>query len=168
MAKQTVFTQNDKAIVEALKANPDGLTLAELSTATGMEIKSGHLVGAMKKGLIEAIGSRELQIPTTRKVATYVFVTADPLSNAEGKAYNYTDNEKALLAVAATFDGPFTLADLAVALGKEKLTSGSTNGLMKKGNIAKGSEDRAVPAFTKREVNVYGFVKDLPADAEVR
>lgn len=168
MAKQTVFTKTDKSIVEALKGAVEGLTLAELNEATGIEIKSGHVVGAVKKGLIEAIGEREVTRPAKRKVATYVFVTADALSNAEGKAFNYTDNEKALLAVAATMEGDFTLAELAVAMNKERLTSGSINGLVKKGNIAKGENDRTVDTFAKSSVNVYGFVKDLPADAEVR
>ena len=168
MAKQTVFTKTDKAIVEALKGAVEGLTLTELNEATGIEIKSGHVVGAVKKGLIEAIGEREVTRPAKRKVATYVFVTADALSNAEGKAFNYTDNEKALLAVAATMEGDFTLAELAVAMNKERLTSGSINGLVKKGNIAKGENDRTVDTFAKSSVNVYGFVKDIPSDAEVR
>jgi hypothetical protein len=168
MAKQTVFTKTDKSIVEALKGAVEGLTLSELNEATGIEIKSGHVVGAVKKGLIEAIGEREITRPAKRKVATYVFVTADALSNAEGKAFNYTDNEKALLAVAATMEGDFTLAELAVAMNKERLTSGSINGLVKKGNIAKGENDRTVDTFAKSSVNVYGFVKDIPADAEVR
>ena len=168
MAKQTVFTKTDKSIVEALKGAVEGLTLAELNEATGLEIKSGHVVGAVKKGLIEAIGEREVTRPAKRKVATYVFVTADALSNAEGKAFNYTDNEKALLAVAATMEGDFTLAELAVAMNKERLTSGSINSLVKKGNIAKGENDRTVDTVAKSSVNVYGFVKDIPADAEVR
>ena len=168
MAKQTVFTKTDKAIVDALKGAADGLTLAELNEATGMEIKSGHLVGAFKKGLVEAIGEREVFRAGKRKVATYSFVTADALSNAEGKTFNYTDNEKALLSVAATMEGDFTLAELAVAMNKERLTSGSINGLVKKGNIVKGTEDRTIEVQVKSSVNVYGFVKDIPSDAEVR
>ena len=112
MAKQTVFTQMDKAIVGVLKGAPDGLTIAELKEATGLDIKSGHVVGAIKKGLIEAIGEREVFRPGTRKVATYVFVTADALNKEDGKAHNYTDNEKALLAVAKDIEGEFTLAEL--------------------------------------------------------
>ena len=168
MAKQTVFTQTDKALVEALKGAAEGLTLAELKDATGLEIKSGHLVGAAKKGLIEAIGDREVFRPGKRKVATYVFVTADALNKEDGKPHNYTDNETALLAVAKDIEGDFTLAELAAAMGKERLTSGSINGLVKKGNIAKGENDRTIDVMTKSSVNVYGFVKDIPADAEVR
>lgn len=168
MAKQTVFTKTDKAIVDALKGAADGLTLAELVNVTGMEIKSGHLVGAIKKGLVEAIGEKEILRPGKRKVATYHFETSEALSNAEGKAFNYTDNEKVLLSVAATMEGDFTLAELAGAMGKERLTSGSINGLVKKGNISKGIEDRTIEVQVKSSVNVYGFVKDIPADAEVR
>lgn len=168
MAKQTVFTKMDQALVEALKNSENGLTLAELSTATGMDVKSGHVVGATKKGLIEVIGERDVERVGKRKVGTYVFVTADVLTGQDGKAFNYTDNEKALLAAAATVEGNFTLAELAVVMKKDKLTSGSINGLVKKGNIVKDAEDRTVEAISKKSVNVYGFVKDLPADAEVR
>ena len=52
-------------------------------------------------------------------------------------------------------------------MGLEKLSSGRINGLVnKKGNIAKG-EKITVPTFTKTTVNVYGFVKDIPADVVV-
>ena len=53
-------------------------------------------------------------------------------------------------------------------MNKERLTSGSINGLVKKGNVAKGEADRTIDVMVKSSVNVYGFVKDLPADAEVR
>lgn len=168
MAKQTVFTKVDAAIVAALKGAADGLTLAELNEATGMEIKSGHVVGAAKKGLIEPIGEKEIQRPAKRKVATYVYVTSDVLSNVDGKAFNYTDNEVALLAAAKGIEGDFTLAELAVVMNKERMTSGSINGLVKKGNIVKGENDRTIDVFTKASVNLYGFVKDIPADAELR
>lgn len=168
MAKQTVFTKNDVAIVNALKKFPEGLTLSGIASATGLEIKPGHVVGSFKKGLIEVIGEREVERPGKRKVATYKLVTVDVLTNAEGKAYNYTDNEKALMAVAATIDGEFTLAELASAMSKERLTSGSINGLVKKGNIVKGENDRTIEVTTKASVNVYGFVKDIPADATIK
>ena len=169
MAKQTVFTQMDNAIVNALKGASDGLTLNELKEATGLDIKPGHVVAAVKKHLIEAIGEREVQKPGKRKVATYEFVTDEVMLNAEGKAWNYTDGEKAVLAAAKNFTEPFTLAELAVAMGKERLSSGSINGLVnKKGNIKKGEIDRTIDVMVKSSVNVYGFLKDIPADAEIR
>ena len=169
MAKKQVFTQIDCAVVNALKANPNGLTIAELCEITGLEVKPGHVVGAVKKNLIEVIGSREVMRPAKRNVSLYEVVSTDELKNAEGKTFNYTDNEKALLTTAASITQPFALEDLAAAMGKERLTSGSINALVnKKGNIRKLDEMRVVPTFTKKDVNVYGFVKDIPADAEIR
>ena len=55
MAKQTVFTKTDKAIVEALKGAAEGLTLAELNEATGLEIEK-YLSGS--QGGDQQIGSR--------------------------------------------------------------------------------------------------------------
>ena len=171
MANKITFTSIDKAIVNALKGAPDGLTLAEINAASGVEVTPGHIVSAAKpaKNLVEVIGSRIEYRPAKSKVATYQFVTANALVNAENcKAYNYTDNEKALLAAASTINGEFTLAELAVVMNKERLTSGSINGLVKKGNIVKTDLMREVERTSKKEVNVYGFVRDIPADAEVK
>ena len=155
------YTEQDRAIVSALKNAESGLTLAQINEAAGIEIKPGHIVSAMKKGLVSSIGEVEVDKPAKRKVSTYNFVTADVLTNAEGKPFNYTDSEKEVLAAAATFDRPFTLADLAAAMGVEKLGSGRTNGLMKKGNITKG-DVVTVPCISKTPVKVYGFMKDIP------
>ena len=162
--KQINYTANDRAIVGALKTATEGLTLAQLCEITGLEIKPGHIVSAMKKGLIAPIGEVEISKPSKRKVSTYNFVTNEVLTN-DGKAFNYTDGEKEVLAAAAGIESPFTLADLASAMGLEKLSSGRINGLVKKGNIAKGDQIE-VPTTSKATVNVYGFVADIPADAE--
>lgn len=161
--KPVTYNDNDRAIVNALKGT-DGLTLAEIKEATGLEIVSGHIVSAMKKGLIESIGEREVIRPSVRKVSTYVYVDSDVRNGENGKAYNYTDGEKDVLAAAATLEGAFTLAQLATAMNREKLSSGSINGLVKKGNITKGDMVE-VPATSKSTVKIYGFVKDIP-DAE--
>lgn len=160
--KPVTYSERDVAIVNALKNAPEGLTLAQLSEATGMEIKPGHITGAKRKGLIESIGEVEVIKEGKRKVSTYNFVTADVLNKEDGKPHNYTDNEKAVLTVAAGIDSPFTLADLATAMGLDKLSSGRINGLVGKGNISKG-EMVEVPCSTKSSVKVYGFVADIPA-----
>ena len=162
--KPTSYTVNDRAIVDALRNAPEGLTLAGLCEATGLELKPGHVVSAMRKGLIASIGEVTVERPGTREVSTYNFVTADVLTNGD-KPFNYTDGEKEVLKVAATIDSPFTLADLATAMGLERLTSGRINGLVKKGNITKGDMVE-VPTTVKASAKVYGYVKDIPADAE--
>ena len=161
MKKTTItYTDNDRAIVAAVKNAPEGLTLAEINEATGLKIVAGHIVAAMKKELIQPIGTRLVEKPTTREVSTYKLVTADALSRG-GKPFNYTDNEKEILAKASTIEGAFTLAQLSDVMGR-KISSGSTNGLIKKGNLVKDGSV-TVPGVTKTTVNVYGFVKDVPA-----
>lgn len=157
MAKDTkiTYTDNDRAIVKALKENPDGLTLAQLCEATGLELKPGHITSAMThKGLIESAGKVEVMKDGKRKVATYTFATAEPQNKADGKPANYTDNEKEVLKAAGGIDGAFTLAQLAEVMGVEKLTSGRINGLVNKGNITKGDKIE-IPCKVKSQVNLY-------------
>lgn len=158
-AKPVVYNDNDRAIVSALKGT-EGLTLAEINEATGLHLVSGNIVSAMKKGLIGPVGEKEIARPTKRTVSTYIFQDADARMNGD-KPFNYTENEKNVLAAAASIEGEFTLSDLAAAMGLEKLSSGSINGLVKKGNIAKG-EGREVEGTSKSTVKIYGFLKDIP------
>jgi hypothetical protein len=48
------------------------------------------------------------------------------------------------------------------------MSSGSVNHLVDKGNLSKLPEKRTIVSMVKSSVNLYGFVKDIPADAEVR
>lgn len=160
--RKVTYTDNDRAIVNALR-DSEGLTLAELRDATGIDLKPGHVVSAMKKGLIASIGEREILRPSVREVSTYIYVNSDIALNAKGQACNYSEGETNVLKAAAGFDGPFTLAELASAMGLEKLSSGSINGLVKKGNITKG-DMREIETQSKSKVKVYGFVSEIPAE----
>ena len=96
----------------------------------------------------------------TRKVYTYNFVSGDVMTKADGTPFNYTDSEKEILKVASEIDSPFTLETLTKKLGR-KVSSGSTNGLIKKGNITKGNQI-SVPCMVKSTVSTYAFVADIP------
>lgn len=165
MAKETKinYTENDRAIVNALKGAGRPMTLAEINEATGLKLVAGNIVSAMRKGLIAKTGEVDVEKAGTRKVYTYNFVTADAMVKADGKPFNYTDGEKEILAAAASIDSPFTLETLSDKLGR-KVSSGSTNGLIKKGNISKG-EQIAVPCMVKSTVSVYEFASDIPENA---
>ena len=165
MATKITYTKINKIIVDVLKEHPDGLISAEIAEIAGVPVLSGHLKSTVDKGLIEVIGEREIIRPTTRKVSVYRVISAAPIEGMK-----YTENEAAIMEALAKFDNPkFTLAGLAEAMGREKLTSGHTNGLVKKGNIeVVAGEHAVVPATTKVSRNVYAFVADLPADAVVR
>lgn len=165
MAKETKinYTDNDRAIVATLKGSAEGMTLAEINEAAGLKLVPGHIVSAMKKGLIAKVGERDIEKPSTRKVFTYSFATAEPMNKEDGKPHNYTDSEREILAAAANIDSPFTLQQLSEAVGR-KLSSGSINGLIMKGNLAKGDQI-AVACMSKATVSVYAFSRDIP-DAE--
>ena len=166
MAKETKinYTANDRAIVDALKGAEGPMTLAQINAATGLSLVAGHIVSAMRKGLIAKDGEVDVLKEGTRKVYTYNFVTADPVMREDGKPYNYTDGEKEILAAAASIDSPFTLEALSDKLGR-KVSSGSTNGLIKKGNLTKG-EQVSVPCTVKSTVSTYVFVADIPVNEQ--
>ena len=158
--KKVNYTDNDRAIVAALK-DSEPMTMAQLAEATGIALKSGHIVGAMNKGLIQVAGEAEVQRPVSRKVSTYVFVTNELQTRKDGKPYSYSGGETAILNVLANASAPLTLAQIAAELGVEKLSSGSINGLMKKGNVEKG-EQVVVSTFAKSKVKTYAFLADIP------
>lgn len=165
MTKPITYTQKDLLIVSILKNAPDGLTLKEMNEAApeGEIIRSGNLTSAVKKGLIEVIGDRETVRTGKRNITFYGLVSADLQSDADGKPFNYTDNEKAILAAVAAMPNKdrFTLEDLAAAMGKEKLFSGNINALVtKKGNIAKVATEQVAVQVKGGSVNVYGFKAD--------
>lgn len=162
---KTNYTENDRAIVKALKGAEGPMTLAQINEAIGFRlgaknIVAGNIVSAMRKGLITKAGEVDVEKEGTRKVYTYNFVSGDVMTKADGKPFNYTDGEKEILKVASEIDSPFTLEALSEKLGR-KVSSGSTNGLIKKGNITKGDQI-SVPCMVKSTVSTYAFVADIP------
>lgn len=75
--KKTVYSDTEKLIVEALEQHKDEeLTLAELSEIVGRKLTSGNINALVnKKGNVACTPeNREVQVITTKKVATYRFV----------------------------------------------------------------------------------------------
>ena len=159
---KTNYTENDKAIVNALKGAKSPMTLAQINEVTGLKLVAGNIVSAMRKGLIAKAGEVDVQKEGTRKVYTYNFVSSDVMTKADGKPFNYTDGEQEILKTASEIDSPFTLETLSKELGR-KVSSGSTNGLIKKGNLTKGGQI-SIPCMVKSTVSTYAFVADIPAN----
>lgn len=77
MATKTVnYTETEKKILNALETADHAMTLAELTDALGMEIKSGNINALVKKGNVEKSGEREVIVQAKRKVGEYSFVKA--------------------------------------------------------------------------------------------
>lgn len=155
--KPIVFNEKDRAVVAALAARPEGLTLAELREVTGMELVAGNVSSMMKKQLIAPIGERTVEKEFESTVSTYTVITLEPTKTEKGTDNTYTDKQVEVLKACAAITSPFTLADLAVAMGVEKVAPGIITGLVKKGNLAKG-EPRPVTRTRVSEVNIYGLV----------
>lgn len=164
--KKVVYSTTDRNIVEVLKGAEQGMTVAELSAALGTPVNSGNINGAKNKGLISQIGTREVLRPSKRKVATYRFVTDEVALRSDNKPYAYSDNEKKIMEILKNADAPMTLNEIAAAMGVDKLSSGSINALANvKGNIEKADQVE-VSVYTKSKVAVWGFLADIPTDAE--
>lgn len=159
--KKINYTEKDRLIVKVLKESETDLTLAQISELAGVVIAPGTITAAINKGLVAKTGEIDIERPSKRNVSTYALVTDEVQMNAKGKPVNYTDGEKAIMGVLKGAEAPMTLAEIAVALGVEKLTSGAINGLVKKGNVAKAGE-REVPVMAKAKASVYEFVADIP------
>lgn len=162
-AKTINYTDGDRAVVAALKGK-DPMTLAQINEGASTLIVPGNIVSALRKGLITKAGEIEVERDSFRSVSTYSFITLDAQSRPDGKPYEYTDTELGILKVASTFDGYFTLAELSDAAGRT-ISSGSTNNLIRKGNLAKGDKVKK-PCKVKDVVALYAFAQDIPADAQ--
>lgn len=177
--KQITYTEKDVAIYDALVSAPEvttdegtfsGLTFRELK-AVIPTLATGSVNSAVRKGIVEVVGGKTEQEVVKRKNAVYIIVdlSVEGKTDANGKALNYTDNEKAILAALANMKpegNEFTLKDLSTFMGKT-LTSGNINALVnKKGNLAK-TDKVAIYEVTqdkKEPSNVYGLVEKLPDD----
>lgn len=151
--KQITYSANDRLIYGVLQNHPEGLTLAEINEVAGTNLVSGHIVALMNKGIIEANDTKDVTVPAKRKVFTYSFVTLEAQPRVDGKLYSYTDSEKSILEAASAMENPFTLEQLSTVLGR-KISSGSTNGLIRKGNLVKGDQVEVVGTAINK-VKVY-------------
>ena len=69
------LNDKQKAFLAAL-ADTEGLTLAEASEKTGIEIKSGSINTLTKKGLVAIVGEREILVDTKRKVKVFALAAS--------------------------------------------------------------------------------------------
>lgn len=72
--KEVVRSAEATAIIETLKATGESMTLAELSAATGLELKTGHLSSGRSAGLIVADGEKEIEVLVKKSVKTYKYI----------------------------------------------------------------------------------------------
>lgn len=161
--KKIVYTDFDRAIVDALKGAEGPLTLAEIKEASGKPVTSGHMLSAVRKGLIKQAGDKEITRSSTRQVSAYHFVGETVVGVAKsGKPFELTENDSKILAVAKQFgDSAFTLAQLTEKAGFP-IHSGSLNSLVRKGILSKAADKVDVEVETPATVKTYAYVADVP------
>ncbi len=151
---------NDRLIVDALRGEAEGLTIAGINAKMGSEIKAAHITHALMGGFIESCGEVTDYVLKTRPVTTYRYVNSDQAIDKKGNPIQLSDMAASVLAAASKFDGEFSIADLAEVLGLEKLANGYVTGLVSKGNLEKaGTRDVEYQKPTPHKV--YRFVKEV-------
>lgn len=149
-----------KNVIEVLKNASAPMTLDEISTAVGTPVKTGTTNAMVSAGVIVKAGDREVLKPSTRKVATYAFVSNTPTK----EKFEMTDTRKNILAVLENASAPMTLAELSTALGS-KLASGTINSMVGAGLVENAGET-TVACTKKTTVSEYAF-GEMPATDEV-
>ena len=72
--KEVVRSAEANAIINTLKESGESMTLAELSAATGLDLKTGHLSSGRAAGLIASDGEKEVEVLVKKSVKTYRYI----------------------------------------------------------------------------------------------
>lgn len=160
--KKITYTDKDRAIVAALEGE-EGLTIAEVNAKIGADLKPGSFSNAISKGLIVRVGEREVVRMGHREACIYSFITDEVATDSKGKPCKYSDTEKAIMEVLKNAEAPMTLAQIANALGLEKLSSGAINALVNtKGNVRNEGKTMVRALIKGSPVGVYAVADELP------
>lgn len=156
IVKSNPKTQTYQLIADTISEAGEALTLLEINSRLGMNLKSGSITGAIRAGYIAKVGEAKVGRETSAKVAVYQFVNANVNSNKKGQPYNYSDLERQILSYAADVD-LFT-SDAISAVMDTKLPANALSVLVRKGNLAKVGETTVTRMATSK-VGLYDIVE---------
>ena len=156
IVKSNPKTQIYQLIADTISEAGEAMTLLEINSRLGMNLKSGSITGAIRAGYIAKIGEAKVARETSAKVAVYKFVNANVNSNKQGKPYNYSDLDRQILDYAADVDS-FTSDAISEAMGT-KLPANALSVLVRKGNLAKVGETTITRMATSK-VGLYDIVE---------
>lgn len=156
IVKSNPKTQTYQLIADTISEAGEALTLLEINSRLGMNLKSGTITGAIRAGYIAKIGEAKVARETSAKVAVYQFVNANINSNKQGKPYNYSGLERQILDYAADVDS-FTSDAISAAMDT-KLPANALSVLVRKGNLAKVGETTVTRMATSK-VGLYDIVE---------
>ena len=156
IVKSNPKTQIYQLIADTISEAGEAMTLLEINSRLGMNLKSGSITGAIRAGYIAKVGEAKVARETSAKVAVYKFVNANVNSNKKGQPYNYTDLDRQILDYAADVDS-FTSDAVSEAMGT-KLPANALSVLVRKGNLAKVGETTVTRMATSK-VGLYDIVE---------
>ena len=156
IVKSNPKTQTYQLIADTISEAGEAMTLLEINSRLGMNLKSGSITGAIRAGYIAKVGEAKVARETSAKVAVYQFVNANVNSNKQGKPYNYSDLERQILDYAADVDS-FTSDAISAAMDT-KLPANALSVLVRKGNLAKVGETTVTRMATSK-VGLYDIVE---------
>ena len=156
LVKSNPKTQTYQLIADTITEAGEAMTLLEINSRLGMNLKSGSITGAIRAGYIAKVGEAKVARETSAKVAVYKFVTANVNSNKKGQPYNYSDLDRQILDYAADVDS-FTSDAISLAMGT-KLPANALAVLVRKGNLAKVGETTVARMATSK-VGLYDIVE---------
>ena len=156
IVKSNPKTQIYQLIADTISEAGEALTLLEINSRLGMNLKSGSITGAIRAGYIAKVGEAKVARETSAKVAVYQFVNANVNSNKKGQSYNYSDLDRQILDYAADVDS-FTSDAISAAMDT-KLPANALSVLVRKGNLAKVGETTVTRMATSK-VGLYDIVE---------
>ena len=156
IVKSNPKTQIYQLIADTISEAGEAMTLLEINSRLGMNLKSGSITGAIRAGYIAKVGESKVARETSAKVAVYKFVNANINSNKKGQPYNYSDLDRQILDYAADVDS-FTSDAISAAMGT-KLPANALSVLVRKGNLAKVGETTVTRMATSK-VGLYDIVE---------
>ena len=156
IVKSNPKTQTYQLIADTISEAGEAMTLLEINSRLGMNLKSGSITGAIRAGYIAKVGEAKVARETSAKVAVYKFVNSNVNSNKKGQPYNYSDLDRQILDYAADVDS-FTSDAISEAMGT-KLPANALSVLVRKGNLAKVGETTVTRMATSK-VGLYDIVE---------
>ena len=156
IVKSNPKTQIYQLIADTISEAGEAMTLLEINSRLGMNLKSGSITGAIRAGYIAKVGEAKVARETSAKVAVYKFVNSNVNSNKKGQPYNYSDLDRQILDYAADVDS-FTSDAISEAMGT-KLPANALSVLVRKGNLAKVGETTVTRMATSK-VGLYDIVE---------
>ena len=156
IVKSNPKTQIYQLIADTITEAGEAMTLLEINSRLGMNLKSGSITGAIRAGYIAKVGEAKVARETSAKVAVYQFVNANVNTNKKGQSYNYSDLDRQILDYAADVDS-FTSDAISAAMDT-KLPANALSVLVRKGNLAKVGETTVTRMATSK-VGLYDIVE---------